>query len=117
MISKKYLKDNGYSSIEELFAEILRTGEGVELLSQRQKNAFDQFIPEEPKIIQDLRSQGYIPVLWHKNDIRMAMRETFGKVDNIVVDKVYDGLKSKFDPSVGINWNVIKEEIDNQVRN
>lgn len=111
MITKTYLKNNNYRNIEEFYADLL-TKENKEdyfpLMSQRQINQFEQFKPEEPVIIQDLRKSGYIPLIWHKNDIRFIAQRISEPVD---VDKVAEYLEKNFDPEIGLNEKVIEQAI------
>jgi hypothetical protein len=114
MITKTYLKNNNYRNIEEFYTDLL-TKENKEdyfpLMSQRQINQFEQFKPEEPVIIQDLRKSGYIPLIWHKNDIRFIAQRLGKSVD---VNEVSDYLENNFDPEIGLNEKVIEEAILNQ---
>ena len=56
---------------------------------------------------QELKEQGYIDVLWHKDDVVAVLEEnnhtyTDEDVDNIVADIV-----KFFNAEVGISWEVI----------
>jgi hypothetical protein len=109
MITKTYLKENNYRSIEEFYTFLLTQEDKqpfFDIMSKRQINAFEQFKPEEPAIIQDLRKSGYIPVLWHKNDIRFIAQGLGVSVD---VDEVADYLEKNYDPQVGLNIEEIEK--------
>jgi hypothetical protein len=68
---------------------------------------------ETEELIQELCSRGYIRVLWNKEDIEMTAQSRFDiTLTNEQVNEVVESIESSFDANVGVNWDVIADNID-----
>jgi ferric iron reductase protein FhuF len=68
---------------------------------------------ETEELIQELCSRGYIRVLWNKEDIEMTAQTRFDiTLTNEQLNEVVESIESSFDANVGVNWDVIADNID-----
>jgi hypothetical protein len=68
---------------------------------------------ETEELIQELQNRGYIRVLWNKEDIEMTAQTRFDiTLTNEQVNEVVESIESSFDANVGVNWDVIADNID-----
>lgn len=68
---------------------------------------------ETEELIQELCSRGYIRVLWNKEDIEMTAQSRFDiTLTNEQVNGVVESIEASFDANVGVNWDVIADNID-----
>lgn len=68
---------------------------------------------ETEELIQELCSRGLVRVLWNKEDIEMTAQSRFDiTLTNEQVNEVVESIESSFDANVGVNWDVIADNID-----
>jgi ferric iron reductase protein FhuF len=68
---------------------------------------------ETEELIQELQNRGYIRVLWNKEDIEMTAQTRFDiTLTNEQLNEVVESIESSFDANVGVNWDVIADNID-----
>jgi len=66
-------------------------------------------------LIQELCNRGYIRVLWNKEDvINTAERNDIELTDEQVSEVIYN-IEQSFDANIGVNWDVIANNIDNVI--
>lgn len=64
-------------------------------------------------LIQELCDRGYIRVLWNKEDIVVTAKERFDiTLTDEQVNEVVESIENSFDANVGVNWDVIADNID-----
>ena len=68
---------------------------------------------ETENLIQELCDRGFIRVLWNKEDIVVTAKERFDvTLTDEQVNEVVESIESSFDANVGVNWDVIADNID-----
>ena len=68
---------------------------------------------ETEELIQELQNRGYIRLLWNKEDIEMMAQTRFDiTLTNEQLNEVVESIESSFDANVGVNWDVIADNID-----
>jgi len=68
---------------------------------------------ETENLIQELCDRGFIRVLWNKEDIVVTAKERFDiTLTEEQVNEVVESIESSFDANVGVNWDVIADNID-----
>lgn len=66
-------------------------------------------------LIQELCNRGYIRVLWNKEDVtNIAERNDIELTDEQVSEVIYN-IEQSFDANIGVNWDVIANNIDNVI--
>ena len=66
-------------------------------------------------LIQELCDRGYIRVLWNKEDvINTAEINDIELTDEQVSEVIYN-IEQSFDANIGVNWDVIANNIDNVI--
>ncbi len=64
-------------------------------------------------LIQELCNRGFIRVLWNKEDVQMIATQRFDiTLTDEQVNEVVESIESSFDANVGVNWDVIADNID-----
>lgn len=68
---------------------------------------------ETENLIQELCDRGFIRVLWNKEDIVVTAKERFDiTLTDEQVNEVVESIENSFDANVGVNWDVIADNID-----
>lgn len=68
---------------------------------------------ETENLIQELCDRGFIRVLWNKEDIVVTAKERFDiALTDEQVNEVVESIENSFDANVGVNWDVIADNID-----
>lgn len=68
---------------------------------------------ETENLIQELCDRGFIRVLWNKEDIVVTAKERFDiTLTDEQVNEVMESIENSFDANVGVNWDVIADNID-----
>lgn len=68
---------------------------------------------ETDELIQELCNRGYIRVFWNKEDIEVSAQSRFDiTLTEEQVNEVVESIESSFDANVGVNWDVIADNID-----
>jgi len=68
-------------------------------------------------LIQELTSRGYIRVLWHRMDIEQEADELNVVLSEDEIISIIEDIEHYHDANYGLNWDVIRDRIDNVVRN
>ena len=64
-------------------------------------------------LIQELCNRGFIRVLWNKEDVVVTAGERFNiTLTDEQVNEVVESIENSFDANVGVNWDVIADNID-----
>lgn len=65
------------------------------------------------ELIQELCNRGFIRVFWNKEDIEVSAQSRFNiTLTEEQVNEVVESIESSFDANVGVNWDVIADNID-----
>ena len=68
---------------------------------------------ETENLIQELCNRGFIRVFWNKEDIEVSAQSRFNiTLTEEQVNEVVESIESSFDANVGVNWDVIADNID-----
>lgn len=68
---------------------------------------------ETDELIQELCNRGFIRVLWNKEDVIVTAKERFDiTLTDEQVSEVVESIENSFDANVGVNWDVIADNID-----
>ena len=60
----------------------------------------------------ELKEQGYIHVLWHKDDIIMILEKKGIKYTDEDLDKIRAYVENAFDAQVGVSWEILELYIE-----
>lgn len=65
------------------------------------------------ELIQELCNRGFIRVFWNKEDIEVSAQSRFNiTLTEEQVNEVVESIENSFDANVGVNWDVIADNID-----
>ncbi len=65
------------------------------------------------ELIQELCNRGFIKVFWNKEDIEVSAQSRFNiTLTEEQVNEVVESIENSFDANVGVNWDVIADNID-----
>ena len=62
-----------------------------------------------------LLAAGYLPTMWHKNDIISRLNDREISYDDELIDKIAISLERYHNAIIGINWEVIDIHIDSAI--
>lgn len=60
----------------------------------------------------ELKRQGYIQVLWHRDDISSLLEKRSVQYTDEDLKEIVEYIEHAFDASVGISWEVLEGYID-----
>ena len=68
---------------------------------------------ETEELIQELCNRGFIRVFWNKEDVAITAGERFNiTLTDEQVNEIVESIENSFDANVGVNWDVIADNID-----
>lgn len=64
------------------------------------------------ELVEELKRQGYIHIMWHKDDIISILEQKDIKYTEEDLDSIVEYVENAFDAQVGISWEVLELYID-----